>query len=157
MLLAVKPDFKLSAKDVQEFFAFMRIRFAAATTGLDAEKMRFHHRVSPGQQLHAHIRRGLEDFSLIWAHQARSITGSFKERKNVRSVEARDAAQRGNRGAHLPSFKRAEKTNGDSGRASHLSQRKAAAGPQAAEALPGQEPALRLSSDNSLALEHVND
>jgi len=119
--------------------------------------VRLHHRVSPGKQLHAHIRSGFEDFSLIRAHQARIIAGSFEERKNVCSVEARDAAQRGNRGAHLSALERAEKTDGDTGGASHLRQRKAAAGPQPAEALPGQEPALRRSGDNSLALEHVND
>src|SRR6266403_828848 len=51
----------------------------------------------------------------------------------------------------------AEKTDGDPGGASHLSERQAAAGPQAAETLSGKERALRGSRDDSLALEHVND
>src|SRR6266851_5394633 len=157
MLLGVEPDFKLSAKDVQEFLAFVRVGFAAAATGFDAEKVRLHHRVSSGQQLHAHVRSGLEHLSLIRAHQAWIIAGSFEERKNVRSVEARNAAQRGNRGTHLAAFEGAEKTDGDTGGASYLRQRKAAASAQAAEALPGEEPALRRSGYNSLALEHVND
>ncbi len=142
---------------MQEFFAFVRVGFATAATGFDAEKVRLHHCVSPGQQLHAHIGSRLEDFSLIGAHQTRSIAGSFEERKNVRSIEARNAAQRGNRGAHLAALEGAKETDGNSGSASHLGKREAAASPQAAEALPGQEPALRWSSDNSLAFEHVND
>src|SRR5216684_2334246 len=37
MLLAVEPDLKSSAKHVQEFLAFVRIGFAAAPAGFDAE------------------------------------------------------------------------------------------------------------------------
>src|SRR6266849_9840723 len=157
MLLGVEPDFKVSAKDVQEFLAFVRVGFAAAAAGFDAEKMGLHHRVSPGEQLHAHVRRGLQNFSLMRAHEARIITGGFEERKDVRAIEAGDAAQRGNRGAHLAALEGAEKTDGDTGGASHLSQRKAAARAQAAETLSGKERALRRSRDDSLALEHVND
>src|SRR5437588_387160 len=131
MLLGVEPDLKISAQDVQEFLSFVRVGFAAAATGLDAEKMRFHRRVSPSKKFHAHVRRGLQDFSLIRAHQARIIAGSFEEGKNVRAVKARDAAQRGDRRAHLPALESAEKTNGDAGGASHLSQRKAAPRSQA--------------------------
>src|SRR5260370_9856403 len=107
--------------------------------------------MSPGQQLHAHVRRGLQDFSLIRTHQARMFTSGFEERKNVCTVEAGDAAQRGNRGAHLAALEGAEKTNGDTGRASHLSQRKAAAGPQAAEAPARGEPTLGRAREHPLA------
>src|SRR2546423_7331884 len=72
-------------------------------------------------------------------------------------VEAGDAAQGGDRGAHLAALQSAEKTHGDTGGASHLSQRKATAGPQATETPPGKKRALCGSGDNSLALEHVND
>jgi len=73
------------------------------------------------------------------AHEARIIAGGFEQGKNVGTVEASDAAQRGNRGAHLAALQGAEETDGDPGGASHLGQRKAAAGPQAAETLPGKE------------------
>src|SRR5712664_289894 len=157
MFLRVEPNLKISAHDMQEFLAFMRVGFTAAPSGFDAEKMRLHHRVSPGQQLHAHFRRGFQDFSLIGAHQPRIISGGFEERKNVGAVEAGDAAQRGNRGAHLAALEGAEKTDGDAGGASDLSKRKSAAGPQAAETLPGKKGVFRRSRDNSLALEHMND
>src|SRR5713226_8156428 len=138
MFTRVEPNLKISAKDMQEFLAFMRVGFTAAASRFDAEKMRFHHRVSPGQQLHAHVRRGLQDLSLIRAHQARIIAGSFAERENVGPVEAGDAAERGNRGAHLSALEGAEKADGDASGASHLSQRKAAPGSQPAETLPGE-------------------
>src|SRR5260370_20532931 len=122
-LFGTEPDLKMTAKNVEKLLAFVRVGFTAAASGFDAEKMRLHRRVSPGQQLHAHVRRGLQDFSLIRTHEARMFAGRFEEGKNVRTVEAGDAAQRGNRGAHLAALERAEKTNGDTGRTSHLSQR----------------------------------
>src|SRR5258708_23175964 len=157
MFPRVEPNLKISAHDMQEFFAFMRVGFAAAASRFDAEKMRLHRRVSPGQQLHAHFRRGFQDFSLVRAHEARIISGGFEERKNVGAVEAGDAAQRGNRGAHLAALESAEKADGDSSGPSHVGQRKAAAGTQAAEPLPGEERTFRWGRDDSLALEHVDD
>src|SRR5258708_8851641 len=157
MFPRVAPNLKISAHDMQEFFAIMRVGFAAAASRFDAEKMRLHRRVSPGQQLHAHFRRGFQDFSLVRAHQARIISGGFEERKNVGAVEAGDAAQRGNRGAHLAALESAEKADGDSSGPSHVGQRKAAAGTQAAEPLPGGERTFCWGRDDSLALEHVGD
>src|SRR6266849_5586395 len=139
MFLRVEPNLKISAHDMQEFLAFMRVGFTATASGFDAEKMRLHHRVSPGQQLHAHFRRGFQDFSLIGAHQPRIISGGFEERKNVGAVEARDAAQRGNRGTYLATLESTEKADGDTSGPSHLRQREAAAGPQAAETLSRKE------------------
>src|SRR5712664_1584195 len=157
MLLGVEPDFKVSAKDVQEFLAFVRVGFATAAAGFDAEKMGLHHRVSPGEQLHAHVRRGLQNFSLVRTHEARIIAGGLEEGKNVGPVKAGDAAQGGDGGAHLAALEGAEKTDGDASGASDLSEREAAAGPQAAETLTREERALRRDRDDSLALEHVND
>src|ERR1700694_5420355 len=122
MLLGVEPDLKISAKNVQEFLAFVRVGCTAAATRFDAEKMRLHRRVPPGEQLHAHAWRGLQDFSLMRAHKARIIARSFEQGKNVRVVEAGDAAQRGNRGAHLAALQGAEETDGDPGGASHVSE-----------------------------------
>src|SRR6266699_4943491 len=135
MLLRVEPDLKISAKHVQEFLAFMRVGCTAAAPGFDAEKVRLHRGVPPGKQLHAHAWRGLQDFSLMWAHKTRIIAGGFEERKNVGAVEAGDAAQRGNRRAHLAALEGAEKAHGNTGGASHLCQREPAVGSQAAETL----------------------
>src|SRR5260370_30793079 len=157
MLLGVEPDFKVSAKDVEKFVAVVRVGCAAAAAGFDAEKIGLHHRVSTGEQLHAHVRRGLQNFSLVRTHEARIIAGGLEEGKNVGAVKAGDAAQGGDGGAHLAALEGAEKTDGDSRGASHLSQRKAAAGPQAAETLPGEKGGFRRGRDNALALEHVND
>src|SRR5580698_2692982 len=54
MLFAVEPNLKFAAKNVQELFAFMRVRFAAAAAWFDAKKMRLHSRLSPSEQFHAH-------------------------------------------------------------------------------------------------------
>src|SRR6266567_6874348 len=126
MLLGVKPDFKTSAKDVQEFLAFVRIGLSTAATGFDAEKVRFHYRLPPGKQFHANVRSGLEDFSLMRAHQARIVAGGFEERENVGPIETGDAPEGGDRRAHLAALKGAEKTDRDAGGASHLGERESA-------------------------------
>src|SRR5260370_22937776 len=149
MLLGVEPDFKVSAKDVQEFLDSVRVGFAAAAAGFDAEKMGLHHRVSPGEQLHAHVRRGLQNFSLVRTHEARIITGGFEEGKNIGAVEAGDAAQRGDRGAHLAALEGAEKTDGDASGASDLSEREAAAGPPAGENTPPGQGGFRTRTNNA--------
>src|SRR5260370_5118393 len=158
MLLGVEPNFKVSAKDVQEFLALVRVGFTAAASGFDAEKMRLHRRVSPGKQFHAHVRGSLQDFPLIWAYEARIIAGSFEEGENVGAIEAGDAAQGGDRGAHLAALEGAEKTDGDTGGASHLGQRKAAAGPPAGERPAGRGEGVSEGAENALrcvGAEHV--
>src|SRR5271154_4743936 len=113
MLLAVQPNLKFTAKDVQEFFAFVRIGFTAAAAGFDAKKMRFHGRLAPGQKLHAHSGGRFQDFSLVWAHETRIFRRRFKKREDVRAIETSNAAQRGNRRAHLAAFERTEKAYGN--------------------------------------------
>src|SRR5260370_25037218 len=157
MFLGDNPDFEISAKDVKKFLAFVRIGLSAAATRFDAEKVRFHHRLPPGKQLHANVRCRLEDFSLMRPHQARIIAGGFEERENVGAIETGDAPQGSDRGAHLAALQSAEKTDGDSSGASHLCERESAARAQTAEALPGMWRSLCRIRDNSLPLEHVND
>src|SRR5690242_18016901 len=62
MLAPIKPNFKIAPKDMQEFLAFVRIGLAAAPAGLHPKKMRFHRRVAPGKQFHAHVRRRFQNF-----------------------------------------------------------------------------------------------
>src|SRR5215472_3726196 len=56
MLAWIQPDFKISAKHMQEFLPLVRVGFAAAPAGLHAKKVRLHRRVAPRQQFHANVR-----------------------------------------------------------------------------------------------------
>ncbi len=129
MFIAVQPNFEFTAQNVQELFAFVRIGFAAAAAGFDAEKMRLHRRLAPGEKLHAHAGSGLEDFSLAGPHEPWIFRRGFEERKNICAVKTRDTPQRGNGGAHLAAFERAEEADGHLRGARHLSERESA--PQA--------------------------
>jgi hypothetical protein len=157
MLLAVQPDFKVAAEHVEKFLAFVSVGLTAAAAGFDAEKMRFHGGISPGEELHANVGRRLQDFSLIGPHEARIIAGSLEERQDVGAIEASDAAQRGDGRAHLAAFEGAEETDGDAGGLGDLREGEAAAGAQAAETLAGMRPRFRRGGNDSLALENVND
>jgi len=157
MFLAVQPNFKIAAKDMQEFLSLMRIGFAAAPARFDAEKMRFHSRIAPGKQFHADIRSGLQDFSLAGTNEPRVFPGSFEKRKNVCAIEAGDAAERGDRGAHLAAFEAAEKSHGHAGRSGYLRERESAPRSQAPEALTGMRLRFRRSRDDALAFQHMND
>src|ERR1700730_8708138 len=157
MLLAVQQDFKITAQDVQELFALVRIGFAAATAGFDAEEMRSHRRIAPGEQFHADIRGGLQDFSLRGANEPGMFAGRFKKRKNVGAIEAGDAAECGDRGAHLAALEAAEKSHGYAGGARHLREGESTAGSQAPETLAGMRLYLRGGRNNALAFQHMND
>src|SRR5215831_18181543 len=104
MLALVQPDFKISAKHVQKFLSLVRVRFAAASAGFHTKKMRLHGGIAPGQQFHANIRRGFENFPFRWPDQALMFAGGLEECKDVRAIELSDAAQRCHRRTHLPSF-----------------------------------------------------
>src|SRR5258708_16228765 len=82
VLAVTKPDFKRAAEDVKEFFAFVRVGFAAAPAGFHTKKMRLHGSVAPGEELHAHAGVGLENFPLRWTHYAGILARSFVQRKN---------------------------------------------------------------------------
>ena len=157
VLLAVQPDFKISAKDVQEFFALVRIGFAAPAAGFDAEEMRFHHRIAPGQQFHANLRGGFQDFSLVGPNEPGMFAGSFKKREDVGAVEAGNAAESGDRGAHLAALETAKKSHGYAGGARYLRERESPAGSQAPETLTGMCLYFRGGRNDALAFQHMND
>lgn len=157
MFLAIQPNFKIASKDVQEFFAFMRVELPAPAAGFHAKKMGFHGGLAPGQKLHAHAGSGLEDFSLSKPDEPRVFRGGFKERKYICAVETRDAAESGNGRTHLAAFEGAEKTDRNLRGARHLRERQAAASAQPPEALAGKRRALCWRRNNALALQHVNN
>src|SRR6267142_6613672 len=150
VFFAVQPDFKITTKDVQEFFALVRIGFAAAAAGFDAEEMRFHRCIAPGQQFHADVRRSLQDFSLSWANEPGMFPCGFEKREDVGAIEAGDAAERGDRGAHLAAFETAEKSHGYTGRSGYLRERESAPRSQAPETLTGMPLRFRRGRDDAL-------
>src|SRR6266446_6382342 len=157
VLLAVQPDFKITTEDVQKFFALVRIGFAAAAAGFDAEEMRFHRCIAPGQQFHADVRRSLQDFSLRWANEPGMLPGGFEKREDVGAIEAGDAAERGDRGAHLAALEAAEKPHGYTGGARDLREGESPAGSQAPETLAGMCLYFRGGRNDALAFQHMND
>src|SRR6266481_8637961 len=157
VLLAVQPDFKFTTKDVQKFFALVRIGFAAATAGFDAEEMRFHRRIAPGKQFHANVRRGLQDLSLRWPNEPGMFPGSFEKREDVGAIEAGNAAERGNRGAHLAALEAAEKPQGYTGGARDLREGESPARSQAPETLTGMRLRFPKGGDDALAFQYMND
>src|SRR5262249_48940655 len=88
VLVAPEPDFKFSANDVQKFFAFVCVGLAAAATGLDAEQVRLHGLVAPGEKLHADAFGGFEDAAFAGRDKARVFLGRIEERQKVGVVKA---------------------------------------------------------------------
>ncbi len=155
MPLIVQPNFKLAAQDVEEFLAFMCVGFAAASAGLDAEKMRLHGGIAPGQKLHADFRTGFKDFALRRANQRLGVPVRFKHGKDIGFVKARNALERGDGRAHLAAFESAEKANRNLGGARNVSERKAALHAQTAEPLARRLQGVRRRCDDSLLLQNM--
>src|SRR5712672_2125255 len=120
VLRVTQPNFEFAAENVQEFFAFVRIRFTTAAARLYAEQMRLHRGVAPCKEFHTHARIGLQNFSLHGPNQPRIFAGRFEERKNVRAIEPRNPAKRSYRGTHLSGFQLTEDADRDPCGARHL-------------------------------------
>ena len=157
VLFAVQPDFKLAAKDMQKFLALVRIGFAAAAAGFDAEEMRFHRGIAPGEQLHANVRGGLQNFSLCWAYQSWMFAGGFEKRKNIGAIKAGNATERGDGRAHLAALEAAEKSHGYAGGARYLREGESPARSQAPETLTGMRLHFCRGGNNALAFQYMND
>src|ERR1700731_40736 len=99
--------------------------------------MRLHGGVSPGKQLHADARRGLQNFPLAGTHQAGIVSRSLEQREDIGAVETRDAPQRSDRGAHLAALECAEKADRNAGGFCDLRQREATVSAQAAKPMSG--------------------
>src|SRR5581483_7325188 len=115
MFVVVQPDFKFAAQDVEKFFAFVGIGLAAAAARLDAEEMRLHRGVAPGEEFHAHAFGGFENLTLRGMDDAGVFLGGLEERKDVGAVVAGDAAKRGDGGTHLAALERTEESYGEAG------------------------------------------
>src|SRR5208282_1391924 len=88
VLLAVKSDLQLSTQYEKELLAFVGVRLAAAGLGRDAEQVRLHYFVSPGEQFHAHAGTGFEHLALGRAHQSGIRFRRIEKIKDVGAVIA---------------------------------------------------------------------
>src|SRR5260370_35845480 len=88
VLLAVERDFELSAEYEQELLSFVGVGLATAGLRRDAEQVRLHDLVAPGEQLHAHSGAGIEDLTLGWAHQSCIQFRGVEKIKDVGAVVA---------------------------------------------------------------------
>src|SRR6202051_4344903 len=155
--LVMQPEFELAAQDVKEFFAVMRVGFAAAAPGFHAEKVRLHRGVAPGEKLHADAGASFEDFALRRTHEMLRFAVGFEEGDDVGLVKAGDAAKRGDRAAHLSTLEGAEESDGDAGGAGDLGEGKFAAHAEAAKALAGKLWRVGGGGDEALLFEDVHD
>ena len=126
VLIAAKPNFKFSPNDVKKLFTFMSVRFSAATAGLDAEQMRLHGLVAPGQEFHANALGGFQDTAFARRHETGILFRRVEKGKKIGAVEARDASERGDGSAHLAAFEGAQKAHGNACCSSDLNQGKTA-------------------------------
>ena len=92
-----------------------------------------------------------------WANEPGMFAGGFEERKDVGAIEAGDAAERGDRRAHLAALEAAEKPHGYAGRTRDLREGESPASSQAAETLTGMRLYFRSGRNNALAFQHMND
>ena len=155
--LVVEPDLEFPAQDVQKLFALVSIGFATATPWFNAEEMRLHSGVAPGEELHADFGAGFENFALQGTDQDRSIAVSFEQGDDVGFVEAGDSTQSGDGRAHLAAFESAEKSDGNAGGASHPGERETPFQTQTAETLAGRLPGIGGSDGDALFLEGVHE
>jgi hypothetical protein len=155
--LMLQPDFKLAAKHVKKFLALVRIGFTTATARLDAKQMRLHGGIAPSEKLHTHFGVGFENFAVGGTNEGRGIAIGVDKGDDVGFVETGDAAQRGDRRAHLSTLERAKKADRNGSGASDLSERKAALDAKTAETLTGRLPRVRGSEGESLLFKNVHD
>lgn len=157
MFLIIEPDFKSSAKDMQKFLAFVSVRFAAASAGLDAKQVRLHDGIAPSEQLHAHAGTGFQNFAIGGADEPGIFSHYFEKRNNIGFIKTRDAAQGGDGGAHLSALEGAEKPDGYASGACDLGKGKATMHAQTAKALSGDRGSFRRSGDDSLFFQDMDD
>jgi len=155
MPLVVEPDFEFTAQNMEELFSFMSIRFAAAAAGFDAKQMRLHCGVAPSEQLHTDGRAGLKDFTLGRTNKGLGVPVRLEHRQDIRFIKTRNAAECGDRRAHLAALESAEEADRDAGSAGDFGKREAAARAQTTETLAGRLQGVGGDADDTLFLENV--
>src|SRR2546430_10685161 len=110
VFLPIERNLQLAPQNVEKFLALVRVRFAAARLSGDSEQVRFHHRITPREQFHAHTWASFQNFAAVRAHQAAVGLRRIEEIKNLGFVKTREFAKRAYGGAHLRALDRTEKS-----------------------------------------------
>src|SRR5271165_5109745 len=83
----VEPDFQRALQHVDELFALVAIRAAAAGAGCDTEQMRLHYLPAKGEQFHLYARIWFQDFSIPRTYQPAGVVTLRKKRQNAGLVQ----------------------------------------------------------------------
>ncbi len=89
VFLPIERNLQLAPQNVEKFLALVRVRFAAARLSGDSEQVRFHHRITPREQFHAHTWASFQNFAAVRAHQAAVGLRRIEEIKNLGFVKTR--------------------------------------------------------------------
>src|SRR5207245_11462379 len=101
VFLPVERNMQLPAQNVEKFLALVCVRLTAAGLGSDSEQVRFHNRITPREQFHAHARPSFQNFAAVRTYQAAVRFRRIEEIKNLGFVKARQFAKRPDGGTHV--------------------------------------------------------
>src|SRR6266568_6544703 len=118
-----EKNLQLALEHKKKLFTDVSVGFATARVWSNAEKMRLHDRISPGQQLHADSRASFQDFACIRPHQMFVGFRGVVKIENVGFVIARQFAQSADRRTHLRPLESTEESNRDAGGLRNSSER----------------------------------
>ena len=71
-LRSAQRSFELATQHIQKFLTVVSVGFAATSTGPDSERMRFHHCLSPGEQLDADAGADFHDLAFVRPNPVRT-------------------------------------------------------------------------------------
>src|SRR5712692_4627371 len=158
VLLVVESDLQFAAQHEEELLAFVCVGLATASLGRDAEQVRLHYFVTPGEQLHAHAGTGFEHLALGRTHQSGIRFRRIEKIKDVGAVVACQSAQGADGGAHLRAFERTEEANRNSRPGGDFGETDAALSAQPAQSRANRSGAVAGGwLDDALALERLHD
>src|SRR5438067_4974716 len=158
VFLPIERNLQLAPQNVEKFLALVRVRFAAAGLGSDAEQMWLHNRIAPREQFHAHARPSFQNFAAVRTYQAAVRFRRIEEIKNLGFVKARQFAKRPDGGTHLRTLDCTQKSQRDAYRFGYFCERQPALCAQLAEANADcTARPIGAGADHALAFEHLHD
>src|SRR5712692_3707411 len=134
VFLFFQRNVQFALQDVEKLFSLVSVRFAAAGLRSDAEQVRLHDGIAPGQEFHANTGPRFQHFALLRRHHSAVGFRRIKKIEDVGFVEARQLTQCGHRGAHVRTLESAEESQRNAHRLGHMGQRKPVFGTQLAQA-----------------------
>src|SRR3954447_8135843 len=133
VFFAVDDDFQIATEHVDELFSIMCVGVAAASVWSDAEQVRLHDCVAPGQQFHAYATTCFENLAFFGTNTAAAYVFGVEEIQDIGFVKAGELAQSAHRAGHLRAFHGTEKSDGYPNSVRDLREGKLAARAQLAE------------------------